>query len=181
MKLIILIVLGIAALISWMIRRSYLRRIKKERSFGKLFEFYAEEEEVLSGEDTSCEFRRFPDYSQCEMILDGDDIIANEYPTPTLTLVHAMVVPGAYHDFAEQILADPTAWGEGISMRESEIENSKDVYIDITIAIDVDYGDGNPQDYIRGHVNFLKDVQRNLQFALVKYRRELDAMDTKPQ
>lgn len=92
-----------------------------------------------------------------------------------------MVVPGAYHDFAEQILADPTAWGEGISIRESEIENSKDVYIDITIAIDVDYGDGNPQDYIRGYVNFLKDVQRNLQFALVKYRRELDAMDTKPQ
>lgn len=176
----IFIIIGIAALISWMIRRSYLRRIKKERSFGKLFEFYAEEE-VRSGEGNSCKFMHSYDYSQCKMRMGLDTIIANEYPSPTLTLVEAMVVPGAYHDFAEQILADPTAWGEGISMRESEIENSKDVYIDITIAIDVDYGDGNPQDYIRGHVNFLKDVQRNLQFALVKYRRELDAMDTKPQ
>lgn len=178
MRLIFLIVMGVVALVGMIVSRVSLGKIKKERSLGRLLEFYAAEEMGSAGEDDSCTIRHSADYTRCIICMNGETIVSDEHPEPTLTLSRGLVVPHAYSDFVRQIMSDPSAWGDGIRFAVSGSDTSESDILDISVAVNVDYDCGSPQDFIRGYVDFLLEVRRNLSNALVKYRREIDAAAT---
>lgn len=167
-------IIVVVAILCWIFKHYWLYKIKKEKSLGKLLEYYAVEE-ADSDEKYKYKFTHPPDYKKCSIISNGFTIISSDSPAPELRLKNGLIVPRKYQGSLKDVMSNPTAWGESLSFITRDNNSPMEYFVDIIVAVDVDFEDDSPQDTIRGYIDFLLGVKRNLGCALAKYCREADA------